>query len=85
MSGKKKDKKAKSEKRGQELFATVGELVLISTALDHLLNRVLIAVLHLGDAPLIEPVVATLDATRKAVKSASRVEAHGQAALAGRA
>jgi hypothetical protein len=49
----------------KEMFAIVGELVLIATALDTLLNSVLVEVLHLGSSPLIEPVVATLDSVRK--------------------
>jgi hypothetical protein len=51
--------------RGRETFAVVGELVMISTALDFQLNRVLMNVLNLGDNPMIEPVVATLDPARK--------------------
>jgi hypothetical protein len=53
------------EPRNTEAFAVVGELVMISSALDHLLNNVLIEVLDLGVAPLLEPVVATLDPARK--------------------
>lgn len=54
----------------KDAYAVVGELVLISTALDHLLNRVLIAVFDLGvfdlgDALLLESVVAELDPKRK--------------------
>ena len=37
----------------------------MSTALDWLLNRVLIAVLHLGSSVFLEPVVATMDTVRK--------------------
>ena len=48
-----------------ESFAVVGELVMISTALDWLLNRVLITMLDLRGALLLEPVVATLDPARK--------------------
>ena len=51
--------------QNREIFAVVGELVLIATALDTLLKSVLVAVLHLGSSPLIEPVVATLDSVRK--------------------
>lgn len=51
--------------RNTEAFAIVGELVMISSAIDHLLNNVLIEVLDLGTAPLLEPVVATLDPARK--------------------
>ncbi len=51
--------------RVKENYAVVGELVLMSTGLDFLLNRVLMAVLDLGTSRMIEPVVATLDPTRK--------------------
>ena len=54
-----------TENDNKEAYAIVGELVMMSTALDFLLNRVLIAVLHLGEAPLLEPVIATLDPSRK--------------------
>jgi hypothetical protein len=46
-------------------YGAVGELVLLATALDHQLNHVLIQVLHLADSPMLEGVVATLDAVRK--------------------
>ena len=60
---------ATAKKRDKEKnianYAVVGELVLMSTTLDWLLNRVLIAVLHLGSSVLLEPVVATMDTARK--------------------
>lgn len=62
MSGEKAKRKAD---RNTEAFAVVGELVMLSTALDHLVNNVLITVLALGTAPMLEPVVATLDPSRK--------------------
>ncbi len=46
-------------------YGVVGELVLITTALDHQLNHVLIQVLPLADSPMLESVVATLDMARK--------------------
>jgi hypothetical protein len=49
----------------REAFAMVGELVLLASALDHQLNHVTIAVLHLEKSPMLEPVVATLDPSRK--------------------
>jgi hypothetical protein len=58
-------KKALPPDPNKEAFAIVGELVMISAALDDLLNRVFISALHLGDAPLVEPVIATLDPARK--------------------
>lgn len=51
--------------RSREAFAVVGELVMLSTALDWQLNRVLVTVLDLGESLMIEPVVATLDPARK--------------------
>ena len=48
-----------------EAYAVVGELVMMAAALDYQLNHVLIAVLHLSAAPMLEPVIATLDPTRK--------------------
>jgi hypothetical protein len=49
----------------KEIYAIVGELVLIATALDTLLNSVVVQVLHLGSSPMVEPFVGTLDSVRK--------------------
>jgi hypothetical protein len=57
---------AMDEEQAKVTYAIVGELVLLSSALDDLVSRVLIAVLDLGTSPLLEPVVATLDPVRKA-------------------
>jgi hypothetical protein len=46
-------------------YAAVGELVLITSALDHQLNHVLIHVLPLSESPMLEAVIATLDMVRK--------------------
>jgi transcriptional regulator with XRE-family HTH domain len=51
--------------RFRAAYSVVGELVLLTTALDHQLNHVLIQILHLTDSPLLEAVVATLDMNRK--------------------
>jgi transcriptional regulator with XRE-family HTH domain len=51
--------------RFRDAYSVVGELVLLTTALDHQLNHVLIQVLHLADSPLLESVVATLDMAQK--------------------
>jgi hypothetical protein len=51
--------------RDRETFAVVGELVMLASALDWQLNRILMVVLDLGESLFIEPVVATLDASRK--------------------
>ncbi len=49
----------------RETYAIVGELVLISSALDTLLNQVMIEVLELGSSLMVMPVVASLDPARK--------------------
>ena len=49
----------------REAFAKIGELVLLASALDHQLNHVAIEVLHLEKSPMLEPLVATLDPSRK--------------------
>lgn len=49
----------------REMYAAVGELVLIATALDHQLNHVCIALFELPVAPMVEPVVASLNSPRK--------------------
>jgi transcriptional regulator with XRE-family HTH domain len=46
-------------------YAVVGELVLITTALDNQLNHVLMQALHLTESPMLESVIATLDMARK--------------------
>jgi len=46
-------------------YAVVGELILITTALDYQLNHILIQVLHLTESPMLEPVIATLEMNRK--------------------
>jgi hypothetical protein len=52
------------EKREREAYALVGELVLIATAVDSVVNRVVIELLNLGSAGLLEPVIATLESNR---------------------
>jgi transcriptional regulator with XRE-family HTH domain len=51
--------------RFRAAYAVVGELILITTALDYQLNHVLIQVLHLTDSPMLESVIATLELNRK--------------------
>jgi transcriptional regulator with XRE-family HTH domain len=46
-------------------YGIVGELVLLTTALDHQLNHILMHVLHLAKSPMLESVIATLDLNRK--------------------
>jgi hypothetical protein len=50
----------------------VGELVLLYTALDHQLNRIIIEVMHLAQSPMLEAVVATLDPRQKVEMLKSR-------------
>jgi hypothetical protein len=49
----------------RDAYTVVGEFVLITNALDHQLNHVLIQVLPLTDSPLLEAVIATLDTVKK--------------------
>ena len=49
----------------REMYAAVGELVLIATALDFQLNQICIALFELPAAPMVEPVVASLNSSRK--------------------
>jgi transcriptional regulator with XRE-family HTH domain len=51
--------------RFRAAYGVVGELILITTALDYQLNHILIQVLHLTESPMLESVVATLDMNRK--------------------
>jgi hypothetical protein len=51
--------------RFRAAYGVVGELILITTALDYQLNHVLIQVLHLTESPMLESVIATLDMNRK--------------------
>jgi hypothetical protein len=63
-----KDKKLRSKKdedQAKVAYPILGELVLLSSALDYLVTQVLIVVLDLGESPLLEPVVTTLDVVRK--------------------
>jgi hypothetical protein len=57
-----------SDEEGGEFtkaYAIVGELVLISSALDHAITNVTIEVFGLMRTPLLEPIVATLDSRQK--------------------
>lgn len=56
-----------------DTYAIVGELVLISSALDAELNKIVSAALLLGEAPLLLPVIATLDPPRKIEMLRARV------------
>src|ERR1051325_1664142 len=65
--------------RFRAAYASVGELVLIATALDHQLNHVLMAALSLTKSPMLEPVVATLDTARKVEMLKARAKHIGHA------
>jgi len=54
-----------TEQDNREMYSTVGELVLLASAIDTQLNTVLIELFSLGNAVLLEPVIATLDPSRK--------------------
>jgi transcriptional regulator with XRE-family HTH domain len=58
------DEKA-HDARFRAAYGVVGELVLITTALEQQLNHVLIQALHLADSSMLESVIATLDMARK--------------------
>jgi len=55
----------KKDSAFKSAYGTIGELILLASALDFQLNHVLMQVLHLVDSPMLEPVVATLDVVRK--------------------
>jgi hypothetical protein len=54
-----------TKEQWKDAYATVGELVLAYTALDHQLNHIVIEVMYLAPAPMLEAVVATLDSRQK--------------------
>lgn len=49
----------------RKALSLVGEIVQLASALDHQLTHVVISILHLTNSPLLEPVIATLDSSRK--------------------
>jgi hypothetical protein len=49
----------------KDACAVIGEVVLLYSALDHQLNFIVIDVMHLSHSPMLETVVATLDARQK--------------------
>ena len=49
----------------EALYQAVGQLVLMASALDHQLSRICIAVFGLVETPFLEPVVGSLDSSRK--------------------
>ena len=57
--------KNSASERNRDAYATVGELILITNALDYQLASVLIVVLTLGDSPMLLPVIMTLESSRK--------------------
>jgi len=54
-----------NDDRNKDTFATIGELILITNALDYQLAEVVITVLNLGRSLMLMPVVMTLDPSRK--------------------
>lgn len=63
----------------KENYAIVGELVLISNALDHQFGAALIEVMGLERTPMLGPVVYTLDPSRKIEMLKGRAKFIGQA------
>ena len=57
-----------------KIYAVVGELVMIANAIDHLLNQLVIEALHLEKSPMLEPLVAMLDARQKIEMLKSRAK-----------
>jgi hypothetical protein len=49
----------------KDACAHIGEIILLSTALDYQLTEVVIEVMHLEHSPMLETVVATLDSRQK--------------------
>ena len=62
------------EGKWKDACATVGEVVLLYTALDHQLNHIIIEVMHLAPSPMLETVVATLDPRQKIEMLKSRAD-----------
>jgi hypothetical protein len=60
-----------------KLYAVVGELVMISNAIDHLLNQIVIEALHLKKSVMLEPILAELDPRRKIEILKSRAKLFG--------
>ena len=60
------------EGKWKDACSTVGELVLLYTALDDQLNLIIIEVMHLASSPMLEAVVATLDPRQKVEMLKSR-------------
>ncbi len=56
---------ALNDPKWKDACAVVGEVTLLYTALDHQLNHIIIDVMHLVHSPMLESVVATLDARQK--------------------
>lgn len=54
-----------SDPKWKEACASIGELVLLYTALDTQLNHIIIDTMHLTHSPMLEAVVATLDPRQK--------------------
>ena len=52
----KKDRATTANSDYTELYAVVGELVMIANAVDHLLNQLVIEALHLEKSPMLESV-----------------------------
>ncbi|MGX9426413.1 MULTISPECIES: hypothetical protein [Bradyrhizobium] len=54
-----------TKEQWKNAYATIGEMVLLYTALDHQLNHIIIEVMYLSTSPMLETIVATLDPRQK--------------------
>ena len=54
-----------NDPKWRDACAQLGEIILLSTALDYQLTGVVIEVMHLEESPMLETVVATLDSRQK--------------------
>lgn len=54
-----------NDPKWKDACAHIGEIILLSTALDYQLTEVVIEVMHLEKSPMLETVVATIDGRQK--------------------
>lgn len=54
-----------TDAEAKRAYAVIGELMLTATMLDHQLNRICILFFSLTQAPMLEPLIASIDTVRK--------------------
>lgn len=54
-----------NDPKWKDACAHIGEIILLSTVLDYQLTEVVIEVMHLEKSPMLDTVVATIDARQK--------------------